>query len=42
MHDTNINENSADEDEIYNNKKNKSVPTHIREIFHSIIEKKNI
>jgi hypothetical protein len=49
MHENNnnINENSADEDEEFrstNEKKSKqkSVPTHIREIFASIIEPKNI
>ena len=48
----NINENSADEDEDEpgdgnfagrtRSKKQKSVPTHIREIFNRIIQKKNI
>ena len=45
MHDTNLNENSGDgEEDMYNNsqKKQKSVPYHIREIFGNIVEKKNI
>ena len=45
MHDTNINENSADEEEMVggsSQKKTKSVPSHIREIFNRIIQQKNI
>ena len=48
----NINENSADEDELEpgdvnfgaggRSKKPKSVPTHVREIFNRIIQNKNI
>lgn len=47
MHDSqnNINENSADEEEMVggsSQKKTKSVPSHIREIFSRIIQQKNI
>ena len=45
----NINENSADEEEVYNNlqgqqspKKQKTVPQYLRLIFRQIIQKKNI